>query len=137
MDDDAKDIPPALSGGEWFDLYTTRPGDARVQIYLGERHALCIGKRGPDRIIVLNDVNDLAALIALANETLRRMDDPRAITREQVSDLRDAISNLERLSDSLSERPDLADSAYPLAVRRRADALSDVVDALESYLPPI
>jgi hypothetical protein len=70
MSDDVKDIPPALTDGEWFDRYATRPGDAGVQIYHGERHALCIGKRGPDRIIVLDNANDLAALIALANAAM-------------------------------------------------------------------
>jgi methyl-accepting chemotaxis protein len=126
---DAPDIPPALTAEEWNLGYSSRAlfvkftregiaGNPRLDIEV---------KQAP-----LSDVGDLAALIALANEALRRFDDPRAFTRDIVGDLRSAASNVKMIADQI----DPTDAGVAGIVRARADRLEEFADALESMLPP-
>lgn len=120
---DAPDIPPALSAEEWRKRFTVRPGPAHVIFYEGQRSALCVGQQttaGP--VVVLQDVNDLAALIALANAEMRRFDDPRAILREHVTLLREVADAYEHDTAGIGDD--------------RSDRVREFADALESYLPP-
>lgn len=139
--DDAPEIPPALTRDEWMKLYSERSGKGkeRVSIYHGQRNALCVGSENP--IAVLADVNDIAALIALANESIRGFDDPRAILAKHIKLLRAAATCCEiddwHIATALFGDPDrLTDSNADI---RRADLASEyheLADALESYLPP-
>jgi hypothetical protein len=146
MDDDAADIPPALSASEWnvleakrrngeLEISVAKYGDELAKLYVWDSQV------DPGASTQVDDANDVAAVIALSNELLRRFDDPRAFTREHVELLRDLANRIGE--ESISYRVEASDpeklgiSAADLAPDfRQIDLLNDLADALESYLPP-
>lgn len=126
-DEHESDIPPALSALEWNASETKGRGPHKsVDIWLAEKD---VERRFPAMLLIsddevdpgaavqLHDANDVAALITLANELLRRFDDPRAFTHKHVSLIRT-----------------MADRSIGL---RECGELHELADALESMLPPL
>lgn len=120
-DDDAPDIPPALSEKEWGDLFAY---DRRTTIMImgadSDKRELSLAGGGHN--VRISDADDLAALVALANEMLRRFDDPRAILRGHVTLLREVADAYEHDTAGLDDD--------------RSARVHEFADALESYLPP-
>lgn len=119
--DDAPDIPPALTVEEWKER-----GRERQHLWVraaGEKYThLRIGGDPRNPYFAAGDASDVAAIIAVGNEVLRRMDDPRAILREHVKLLRD-VAEIAHMDLAGTE-----DDRYA--------QLHGLADALESYLPP-
>jgi hypothetical protein len=111
MSDDVRDIPPALDADRWREI--------------SGRHAL----EGAlaDAAFVTRDVTGLAATIALANAALAD-EDPRKLTRATVGLLRQIGHTIENL----------VGTTFVSAETKRAeiDAVRDLADVIESYLPP-
>lgn len=136
---DAPDIPPALIYDEWASRATTiaHYGNRfvaciREKDQTPERDALVLTEIPDTGEVWIEDVGDLARIIALANEVMRSYDDPRAFTREIVGDLRSAASNVKMIADQI----DPTDAGVAGIVRARADRIDEFADALESMLPP-
>lgn len=119
QNDDAPDIPPALNERQWQGFQFAR---GPIQLAIMDPPGLVCLVRSDEvqATAVLNDVNDLAALIALANEALRRFDDPRAILAKHVALLR-------KIADGRWES-DIEEDKY--------GELHELADALASYLKP-
>lgn len=126
MSDDVKDIPPALTAEQWtrgafvrgsfVDGAYKMPGAQIALRTEGDSTRLIVAKDGAT--IVFEDVAEFAALIALANEALRRFDDPRAIRHEHMPAL-------------------LAGSIIAGGIGSPADEFHELYEGLESYLPPL
>jgi hypothetical protein len=115
----APDIPRALTDAQWFDSrYWFTNGDVEFLIRgEGAYHSLRIQSKKAGVQYSTGDVNDLAALIALANAAMND-DDPRKIRPSWITALRHAADALTNVSfDSTVE-------------------LHEIADALESLLPP-
>lgn len=141
-EDDAPDIPPALSETEWlsgrakretFTQFTLRDVPETVANGGSIVSGGCVlGIADSAGVISVSDSDALAALIALANEALRRMDDPRAIRREHVALLRQSSDALENHHVDLYVPTDSDHEPEPVS-----SALLEFADAIESYLQPI
>lgn len=127
IDDRQNDMPPALPAESWA---PSNPSTHRVRTStplaiavenVADHAALVITPKNQPRI-TFRDVGDIVALIALANEVLRRFDDPRAFTRESIELLRGVADAYEH--DTAGSGDD------------RAACLHEFADALESMLPP-
>lgn len=139
--DDAPDIPPALSPEEWKE-----GGRERKHFWVrlaGDKYThLRIGGDARNQYWSAADTDDVAAIVALGNEVLRRMDDPRAITNETVRLLRVAAAQLdEHCPDPDQPLPvGFIDTEALIAHNNRLgltySLLHELADALESYLPP-
>lgn len=116
-DDHAPDIPPAMSESEWADVAKYGVNYLRAE-------------SGPRTWWNGDDANEVAAIIALANETLRRFDDPRALLREHVALLRQASRALEDHHVYVYVATDGDCEPEPVS-----SALDEFADALQSYLP--
>lgn len=117
-------IAPALTAEEWNE------GDHRDGSYVSFARGVV------DCRDSAFDGEFAPALMALANDSLPD-DSPYKITFEDWSDLKSAMSNMETLASQLEDRPDLAGSAYPGAVRRRANTLKSLADKIAAILPPM
>lgn len=128
MSDDASDIPPALSAREWSRNTFERPAFL-VSVAVDDALIVSDGSEG----IFTSDVGQIAAIIALAYESLRRFDDPRAFLRKQVATLRRMQERMLAEVDEMAAdaRGDAAQSAQD-----DANDLGDLADALDSMLPP-
>jgi hypothetical protein len=136
MSDDAPDIPPALVESEWDTLRISRTLQDGLPVEIGIETRPLGGQQLALRTSVLKyefcDVNDVAALAALCNEFLRRMDDPRAFTRKTVKALRMIIEKTDMLWDEGPEG-----EGWPsVELSESRSAISEFADALESMLPP-
>lgn len=130
QDDDAPDIPPALSAREWQRLQFQGPA---FNVFVDGAVGLIVSDGAEP--VEADSVKKIAALIALANEALRRFDDPRAVLRQHVALLRLAAKSLEWHGVA-----DLMPEPEEEALYREADLLPsrlhEFADALESMLPP-
>ena len=128
---DAPDIPPALSESEWAAETVPMPDTKASRTF---RAQTTIGGLSIDGQIHIRDVNDLAALIALANAAMND-EDPRKFRRDQVTNLR-LIAGAIASEHSENEQGIDAKGDPTLCMHCAAEALHELADALESYLPP-
>jgi hypothetical protein len=141
---DIREIPWALGDEQWNRGAFTRGSFvdgvykmAGAQIALhteGESTRLIIAKDGAT--IAFDDVTEFAALIALANEALRRVYDPRAMGHQQVELLRIAAEKINiELTLPSEDEPELRIEKLEAQSQIYSD-LHELADALESYLAP-
>lgn len=118
-------IEPALTPDEWTGLETWIPtASPGKQRYLyASFSAAGIQFREPGQWTFLTTARDLSKLIAAANAALPHSD-PRKITRERMAAVRAALAQ---------QHVDLTDDHFTSDETR---VLAQVLDALESYLPP-
>jgi hypothetical protein len=137
-DDEAPDIPPALSEDEWF---TGRELTGGYRAIVGPNNALTITRgdgRREETVLEIQDVNELAAIIALANLAINP-EDPRKFRREHVSLIREAA---ELLAGGVLPAAEIA-AIEPTTVEAQAifeagehySRLHELADVLESYVP--
>lgn len=144
-EEDAPDIPPALSDRDWqrrgTGIATSTVHRQIDPVMIRREHdVLIISGRGDGNEIEIRDADHLAALIALANDTLRQFDDPRALIREHVTLLRELAERLGEESISTVERPEGRIGVTVDDLRPDLDRfgmIHELADAIESYLPPL
>lgn len=127
QNDDAPDIPPAVSAANWASLDAPRVRTSpavriRVENDAGGYPQLTLTTKDGSEIC-FRDVSDLAVLLAFVNHVLIEKDDPRSFTHAIVEHLRKAADVVEQ-------------EAFRPEERDRALALLEFADALESMLPP-
>ena len=139
-DERTSDIPAALTPEQWDGehRYFIVDGYDSTRNAAGEIHQgpgyLHLTEHQHDRFAVFETVNDLAALIALANAAMND-EDPRKLTRGDVEVLRNAAGYV------MAEIPD-EENGIVLAPQETAqlqrvyDRLWELSDVIESYLPP-
>lgn len=135
-DDDAPDIPPALSANQWKQARAYHAANPQV-IKLEEINSRLVLTITDEKFeadaLTVSDVAGLAALIALANEALRRFDDPRAFRREHVRLIRSCI---QRMDADEKAAWDGGDDEKASEINEATDNLAALADALDSMLPP-
>ncbi len=122
MSDDAPDIPPALTEQEWgAEVRSVMSGKGPMLVSIP---GALVFSNGPYELPVASfrNANDIAAIIALANEQLRQFDDPRAFTHDVVKLLREVADAYEHDTAGLGDD--------------RFSRVHEFADALESMLPP-
>lgn len=128
MENDAPDIPPALSESEWENEAAIVGGlGVRIRHTIPNQPTLEIssvdGRIATPVLHSIADTNSIAALIALANAAMND-EDPRKITRETVDTLRQMRALLHGVGMGVD----------PEGGRT---FVAELADALESLLPPL
>jgi hypothetical protein len=144
--EDSPDIPAAVTSTGW--LYGRMEWVARRSKAEGERDSISVTEQadgtksvtiaGRSGQVDVNDVEQLVALIAFANDALHA-EDVRKIRREHVSLVREAAELLARgvqpAAENVAGEPASEEPQAILEAGERYSRLHELADALESYLP--